>query len=265
MGLKTMRLPSGAGHDAQQIARLGPMGMIFVPSVGGISHSPKELTTLGRLRQRRERPAEDRAGPRSARQRLDIRHDRGRLLRVARHRCQRGHAELRRAWRRLALQWHPDRAGEGATATFQKIQAAYAVLSDPISRAAYDRRQRRVARAARPYAGGHVLAAEREYQGLLACGFARRAPGDIIELYLNADEAVTGGMISSRCACRCAARLPGNAGAVREVWRKASARRSVRRVAGRAAGVQDGEILPPSALLPGMINRVLFRVRLANQ
>ena len=45
MNLNTMRLPSGAGHDAQQIARLCPMGMIFVPSVGGISHSPKELTT----------------------------------------------------------------------------------------------------------------------------------------------------------------------------------------------------------------------------
>ena len=44
-GLKTMRLPSGAGHDAQQIVKLCPMGMIFVPSVGGISHSPKELTT----------------------------------------------------------------------------------------------------------------------------------------------------------------------------------------------------------------------------
>ena len=44
-GLKTMRLPSGAGHDAQQIARLCPMGMIFVPSVAGISHSPKELTS----------------------------------------------------------------------------------------------------------------------------------------------------------------------------------------------------------------------------
>jgi N-carbamoyl-L-amino-acid hydrolase len=43
-GLKTMRLPSGAGHDAQQIVKLCPMGMIFVPSIGGISHSPKELT-----------------------------------------------------------------------------------------------------------------------------------------------------------------------------------------------------------------------------
>jgi N-carbamoyl-L-amino-acid hydrolase len=44
LGLKTMRLPSGAGHDVQMMATLGPMGMIFVPSVDGISHSPKELT-----------------------------------------------------------------------------------------------------------------------------------------------------------------------------------------------------------------------------
>ena len=44
LGLKSMRLPSGAGHDAQMMAKLGPMGMIFVPSVGGISHSPKEFT-----------------------------------------------------------------------------------------------------------------------------------------------------------------------------------------------------------------------------
>ena len=43
--LQTRRLPSGAGHDAQQIAQLCPMGMIFVPSVGGISHSPRELTS----------------------------------------------------------------------------------------------------------------------------------------------------------------------------------------------------------------------------
>jgi N-carbamoyl-L-amino-acid hydrolase len=44
LGFKTMRLPSGAGHDAQMMARIGPMGMIFVPSVDGISHSPKEIT-----------------------------------------------------------------------------------------------------------------------------------------------------------------------------------------------------------------------------
>jgi N-carbamoyl-L-amino-acid hydrolase len=43
-GLESSRLPSGASHDAAMMAQLGPMGMIFVPSVGGISHSPKELT-----------------------------------------------------------------------------------------------------------------------------------------------------------------------------------------------------------------------------
>jgi N-carbamoyl-L-amino-acid hydrolase len=43
--LKTRHLPSGAGHDAQQMAKLMPMGMIFIPSIGGISHSPKELST----------------------------------------------------------------------------------------------------------------------------------------------------------------------------------------------------------------------------
>jgi beta-ureidopropionase / N-carbamoyl-L-amino-acid hydrolase len=45
LGLAHQSLPSGAGHDAQMMARLAPMGMIFVPSVGGISHSPRERTT----------------------------------------------------------------------------------------------------------------------------------------------------------------------------------------------------------------------------
>ncbi|SEG01487.1 N-carbamoyl-L-amino-acid hydrolase [Bryocella elongata] len=44
LGLTAMHLPSGAGHDAQEVAKLAPMGMIFVPSIGGISHSPKELS-----------------------------------------------------------------------------------------------------------------------------------------------------------------------------------------------------------------------------
>ncbi len=45
LGLTTKLMPSGAGHDAQDIARIAPIGMIFVPSIGGISHSPKEFTT----------------------------------------------------------------------------------------------------------------------------------------------------------------------------------------------------------------------------
>jgi N-carbamoyl-L-amino-acid hydrolase len=45
LGLTTKQLPSGAGHDAQEMARLGPVGMIFVPSLAGISHSPREFST----------------------------------------------------------------------------------------------------------------------------------------------------------------------------------------------------------------------------
>ncbi|HYS52803.1 MAG TPA: M20 family metallo-hydrolase [Thermoanaerobaculia bacterium] len=44
LGLTSKLMPSGAGHDAQDMARLGPIGMIFIPSVGGISHSPNEFS-----------------------------------------------------------------------------------------------------------------------------------------------------------------------------------------------------------------------------
>ncbi len=44
LGLTTKQMPSGAGHDAQDMARLAPVGMIFIPSIGGISHSPKEFS-----------------------------------------------------------------------------------------------------------------------------------------------------------------------------------------------------------------------------
>ncbi|HEY0918721.1 Zn-dependent hydrolase [Devosia sp.] len=44
LGRSVRRLPSGAGHDAQIMARLCPAAMIFVPSVGGLSHNPAEYT-----------------------------------------------------------------------------------------------------------------------------------------------------------------------------------------------------------------------------
>ncbi len=44
LGFTTKFMQSGAGHDAQEIALIAPVAMIFVPSVGGISHSPKEFT-----------------------------------------------------------------------------------------------------------------------------------------------------------------------------------------------------------------------------
>jgi hydantoinase/carbamoylase family amidase len=44
LGHDPLLIPSGAGHDAQCIARLAPSGMLFVPSVDGVSHSPMEHT-----------------------------------------------------------------------------------------------------------------------------------------------------------------------------------------------------------------------------
>ncbi len=44
LGLSATHMPSGAGHDAQMLARVCPTGMIFVPSKGGISHNPNEHT-----------------------------------------------------------------------------------------------------------------------------------------------------------------------------------------------------------------------------
>ncbi len=44
LGLSHLRLPSGAGHDAQALAAITPSAMIFVPSVGGVSHDPSEHT-----------------------------------------------------------------------------------------------------------------------------------------------------------------------------------------------------------------------------
>ena len=45
LGYSTKSLPSGAGHDAQEMARIAPMGMIFIPSKAGISHAPEEYSS----------------------------------------------------------------------------------------------------------------------------------------------------------------------------------------------------------------------------
>jgi beta-ureidopropionase / N-carbamoyl-L-amino-acid hydrolase len=44
LGLSCQLMPSGAGHDAQILAAVAPVGMIFVPSIGGVSHVPEEDT-----------------------------------------------------------------------------------------------------------------------------------------------------------------------------------------------------------------------------
>ena len=49
LGHSVRRMPSGAGHDAQMLARVCPSGMVFVPSIGGVSHNPAEATTAADL------------------------------------------------------------------------------------------------------------------------------------------------------------------------------------------------------------------------
>ena len=188
-------------------------------------------------------------------------------------------AELRCAWRRLALQWHPDRAGPGATATFQTISSAYMVLSDPVARAAYDRRRGTAARrsgtrvgkvASAPPAGtqrrapGVMLSRlTGSLDALLACGIARRAEGGTIELFLNTQEAAQGGMvtISMRVPLRC----PACDGDGATSCARCAGRRTVDELFSAwlavRPGVADGAVLPPTALLRGMLRPVSFRVR----
>lgn len=182
-------------------------------------------------------------------------------------------AEVRHAWRRLAVRWHPDRAGASATFIFQRIQAAYAVLSDPAARADYDRRRSpprpappppREAPPARRRAPGVMLQRlSGSLGGLLACGTARRAEPGVIELAVNDDEAAQGGMvsISMRVAVYCPACGPdatapcARCGGTRTVDELFSAWLAV------PPGVAAGTMLIPSAMLPGMVRPVSFRVR----
>ncbi len=180
---------------------------------------------------------------------------------------------LRRAWRRLALEWHPDRAGVGTTATFQRISIAYAVISDPVARAVYDKR-RGISRAPKPApppdapigrrAPGVLL---QRISGplniLLARGVVRESDDKIYELLLDAHEISEGGMvtISMRVPVTCDACAANPSapcavcGDTRVVEDLFAAWLAVR------PGVADGTILTPSARLPGMVEQVLFRVR----
>lgn len=183
-----------------------------------------------------------------------------------------GEDELRRSWRELALKWHPDRAGPAAAPLFHKISIAYATLSDPAARAAYDRAregrpdgtQASAAAPVRPAPGVRLSRLSGPLNALLARGVARCAEQGVIELFLDGLDAAAGGMIdiAMRVPVRCPACTEGAAagcarcsgqGAVDDLF---SAWLAVR------PDVADGTMLTPSAWLPGMIRPIYFRVRL---
>jgi hypothetical protein len=208
--------------------------------------------------------------------------------------------ELRRAWRRLALQWHPDRAGEHATATFQKLSTAYAVLSNPLARASYDRRRRaadpagasapRSAAASSAPRSTSASSAPRSAVAtsaapppprpptpavmlsrlcgplatLIGCGAARRDEPGFITLLLRDDEATQGGMatVSMPVELWC----PDCAGQEPSAeCERCGGTRKVRELFSAwlavPPGVTESEVLAPSVELPGMVAPVRFRVR----
>ncbi|HVZ70992.1 MAG TPA: DnaJ domain-containing protein [Polyangia bacterium] len=106
--------------------------------------------------------------------------------------------EIRRAYRRLALRLHPDRAGVASTERFLRVAEAYRVLSDAAARASYDAV---TAPARLPVAAAvvsanalHVIARlAAPLEALLARGIARRRADGVVEVSLLPDEARTGG------------------------------------------------------------------------
>ena len=186
--------------------------------------------------------------------------------------------ELKRAWRRLALEWHPDRAGQDATVMFQRISVAYSVLSDHDARVAYDRwydanvakpRKKKSAPASEPPLGprapGVMLDRLRaQLSSLLMRGIAAWVDDGLIDLFLNEEEATQGGMatITMRVPVRCTScngdpRTPcARCNGQRLSEELFSAWLAIR------PGVAEGTILTPSAWLPGQLEPVYFRVRL---
>nr|WP_293010825.1 M20/M25/M40 family metallo-hydrolase [Mongoliibacter sp.] len=45
LGISYIKIQSGAGLDVQEMAALGPIGLVFIPSKDGISHNPKEYSS----------------------------------------------------------------------------------------------------------------------------------------------------------------------------------------------------------------------------
>jgi DnaJ-class molecular chaperone len=165
-------------------------------------------------------------------------------------------AEIRRACRQLALRLHPDRAGEGATARFQRLALAYSVLAAPERRAAYDAATRppTVARerveARRP--GLRVIARlAAPLARLLERGVARARPDGVIELALLAEEAREGGHAALGLPLRLPCPTCGGCAQRDQVW--------CRRC--EFEGAIDDEVTALVAIPPDVADGATFTIR----
>jgi hypothetical protein len=183
--------------------------------------------------------------------------------------------DVRRAYRQLAMRWHPDRAGGDTTFIFQRLTAAYEVLADPVRRAAYDRELPPEPTPARapseperepPRKAPAVLIRRLSspIDVLLASRIAERADDGTIVLHVRPEEAAEGGMvtIAMRVAIRCPACGGGDGacarcGGTRVVDELYSAWLAIR------PGVADGAAIAPSVQMRGVLRPVGFRIRIA--
>ena len=151
-------------------------------------------------------------------------------------------AEIRRAYRVLALQHHPDRAGAASAETFARIAEAYRMLSDPTARTAYDAHllQRESQSAFSPggargggawtvSASGWTASWEKPIPNVLArvsgpldllqaAGVARLAADGLLELLLNAAEAAVGGSAVVEMKLKILCPTCGGVASPRGVW-----------------------------------------------
>lgn len=155
-------------------------------------------------------------------------------------------AELRHAYRRLALQHHPDRAGASHAEIFSGIADAYRVLSDPVARSAYDASvvdqeawDRREQGDGQPvHTGGMAWTVETNgwkasrpvpvpdlltrvsgrLHDLIASRIAALADGGTIDLYLNRREAIKGGTAAIQMTLNVLCATCGGVARPRGVW-----------------------------------------------
>jgi curved DNA-binding protein CbpA len=157
--------------------------------------------------------------------------------------------EIRKAWKRLALEHHPDRGGRDDR--FLQISIAYDILSDPKLKAEYDRHlpPRPVEPIGKRAPGVLIHRLSGTLTTLLSSGAARYAETGVIELFVNDDEVRDGGMatISMRVPVR-----TDDGGYGEEPYTVWLAIRP---------GVAEGTLLTPTAKLPNMLQPLTFRIR----